>query len=97
MGNTITKAELKRRVIATGGYFFSRGAVEFFRSRLETGGYIKPYENRVYFVTSEQYSDKTPREYRVRVFDGNDVDTIGDYPTLAEATGAAKFLAGMGA
>lgn len=97
MGNTISKAELKRRVNATGGHFFSKGAVRFFRSRLETGGYVLPYEGRVYFVTSEQYSDDTPREYRVRVFTGDDVDTIADYPTLPEAVAAAKFQAGIGA
>jgi hypothetical protein len=98
MGATISQTELKRRVNAGkfSQYFFSKGAMEFFNSRLESVGYVKPYSDRVYFVTSEQFQDE-PREYKVRVFDGEHVDVVSDenYAALDEAVNAAIFNAGL--
>lgn len=75
-----------------GKFFFSRGAMRFFNTRIETkviGGW--------YFVTSEQYSDETPRLFTVRKAneDGSEIDTIGEfqaYETKADAKSAIARL-----
>lgn len=69
---------LKAACRAANNYFFSKGAMEFFKSRVETG-----ILRGRYFVTSEQISDGNPREYSVRVVtrypDGRiDIETLGE-------------------
>lgn len=54
--------QIKRANKERGQYFFSPDTMRFFRSRVLQGVY-----GGKYFVTSERYSDDTPRRYTVRV------------------------------
>jgi hypothetical protein len=75
------------------GYWFSRGATAFFRSRVSPTMYPDDARKVSYFVSSEQFDYQSPRLYTVRVIDWatGDVDTVGEfqqYGTLAQARGA---------
>ncbi|MBW3127279.1 hypothetical protein [Hymenobacter profundi] len=60
-----------------GGHFFSAGALRFFRSRISEKVYQGP--GGIYFVTSEQFDERSPRLYTVRCFQpqSRGIDTIG--------------------
>ena len=80
---------------ARGGHFFERGAMRFFGSRAPKSGY-RGLDGRVYFVTSEQFDEFSPRLYTVRAQkpDGS-IDTIGKfqgYETARSASAAARRL-----
>ena len=83
---------LKAAAAAVDNKFFSRGAMQFFRSRIE-GGMLRGR----YFITSEQYDDDSPRLYTVRAVSRDEngrlsIDTVGDfqgYETRAAARAAA--------
>jgi hypothetical protein len=84
---TLTIAEMKRRDSETGQYWFSKGAMQFFNTKIES----EPTE-KGYFVTSEYMEDPNQKRYTIRFFDQqtNTVQTIGDfrqYETLSEAIG----------
>jgi hypothetical protein len=51
------------------GYFFSAGALYFFGSKINPSTYTSKDGARVYFVTSEQFDEKSPRRYTVRYLD----------------------------
>lgn len=72
----------------SGGYFFSRDTMRFFRSRVLDG----VYGGRL-FVTSEQ-PPHGPRTYTVRaILDSGDVRTVArDYPTARKAKAAAAAM-----
>ena len=83
----ITLAEMKERNKQQGQYWFSKGAMKFFNSKIES----EPTE-KGYFVTSEYMEDPNTKRYTIRFFDQktNKVETIGDfrqYETLTEAMG----------
>ena len=89
---TITIEEMKRRNLETGQYWFSKGAMEFFNTKIES----EPTE-KGYFVTSEYPEDPIQKRYTIRYFDPitNKVETIGDfrqYETLSEAIGALNHV-----
>jgi len=65
--NTMTRSELKAAVKEKGSFYFSAGAMRFFRSRLESDA-RQGRDGRFYFVTSEQFDDNSPRLYSVRAF-----------------------------
>ena len=85
---SITLAEMKRRNVETGQYWFSKGAMAFFNTKIES----EPTE-KGYFVTSEYPEELSQKRYTIRYFDPitDKVETIGDfrqYKTLSEALGA---------
>lgn len=89
---TITLAEMKKRDSETGQYWFSKGAMAFFNTKIES----EPTE-KGYFVTSEYMEDPKEKRYTIRFFDQdtNRVQTIGDfrqYETLSEAIGALNYV-----
>jgi len=84
---TLTIAEMKKRNKQQGEYWFSKGAMEFFNTKIES----KPTE-KGYFITSEYMEDPSKKRYTIRLFDQetNKVETVGDfrkYETLKEAKG----------
>jgi len=89
---TITLAEMKKRDSETGQYWFSKGAMAFFNTKIES----EPTE-KGYFVTSEYMEDPKEKRYTIRLFDQktNKVETIGDFrqhETLSEAIGALNYV-----
>ena len=92
-----TVAEIKRANRAAGRHFFDAAAMRFFRSRVSG-----PVIGCRYFVTSERFSDDTPRGYTVRsVDDAGNIDTVHPdvqvdgfmyYPSRRAALAAARAL-----
>jgi hypothetical protein len=87
----LTITEMKRRNLAQGQHWFSKGAMSFFNTRVEA----QPNKNNV-FITSEHTGDEN-RKFTLRQFDTatNKVETVGEfmeYETLAEAKEARKNL-----
>lgn len=86
---------LKAAATAAGNFWFTKGAMSFFDSRIETG-----ILRGSYFVSSEQYEDE-PRRYTVRhaVRHENgtlEIETVGElqgYETKADARRAALVAA----
>lgn len=86
--------QVKRAHQAAGGYFFSRGAMRGFHTRL--GSTV--YGGR-YFITSEQMAWNTPRRYAIReIHESGDITTVGQvlqYGTWQEARREiAKLIVG---
>lgn len=75
---------IKDRNRQGGFYFFSEGALRFFRSRVHDEVY-----GAGFFVTSEQFDDEAPRYYTVRFArsDGS-VTTVGEFQQYASRSGA---------
>ena len=83
-------AQMKQIVSKGCPHYFAPDTMRFFNSCIpkheprEVGGLVV-------FITSEQYSDETPRRYSIRTYSraAESVGTIGlgflGYPTLAEA------------
>jgi hypothetical protein len=74
---------------AKGFYFFDRGANSFFRSKYH-GGILK----EKYFITSEQFSDTSPRLYTLREIDweSGDVKTVGGFQNFTSKQGAVTWI-----
>lgn len=91
-----TTAEMRVANERAGRYFFSAGAMRFFRSRVQTG----VYGGRL-FITSEQFEDsrgnRARRRYTVRAcLDNGTVETVGEfqaYATRSAAVHAADRIA----
>ena len=66
-----------------GQHFFSRGALRFFHSRI--GRKVHRGPGGIYFVSSEQFDERSPRLYTVRRFDlvSAAVDTVGEFQQYA--------------
>lgn len=64
----MTVRELKREFMAAGNHFFDESAMRFFNSRVEGDPVESADGGRVYFVTSEQYDEESPRLFTVRVW-----------------------------
>jgi hypothetical protein len=84
----LTIAEMKKRNLEQGQYWFSKGAMSFFNTKIES----EPNENGC-FITSEYMDDPSKKRYTIRFFDQekDTVETIGDfreYETLKAAKGA---------
>jgi hypothetical protein len=62
-----------------GQHFFSRSTLRFFRSRI--GSKVHRGPGGIYFITSEQFDERSARLYTVRRFDPMSaaVDTVGDF------------------
>jgi hypothetical protein len=73
------------------GHFFDASAKRFFSSRMPQGGYLVD-NNKVYFITSEQFKGMGmcadgERAYTIRVMDWKtgQVDTIGEFNKLTKS------------
>ena len=66
-----------------GQHFFSRGTLRFFHSRI--GSKVHRGPGGIYFVTSEQFDERSPRLYTVRRFEpvSAEVDTVGEFQQYA--------------
>lgn len=75
-------SELKDMVKATGSHWFDRSTMKFFRTRILPTIYSGP--GGVFFVSSEQREDHTPRRFTVRRFDpkDGDISTFGEFNKL---------------
>lgn len=95
-GNFHSISQVKNSNASNGFYFFSKGAMRGFNSRVHDTLY-----NGCVFVTSEKndmpYMPPQPRVYTVRVaMDDGSIETygsMGDYATRAQAHTAARELA----
>lgn len=88
-----TKSELKHHATKVcKSHYFERGAMQFFRSRLES---VHPGKGATYFVTSEQFDDQSPRKCSVRKLKNCKIDTVGEFNVMscADAKAKAKALA----
>ena len=98
LGNALSSlSALKSEVDRCGHHFFERDAMRFFRSKVEPTVYPSSAEKATYFVTSEQFSDETPRLWSVRRFKDCHVRTVGEfqkYRNAADAKAAARRAAG---
>lgn len=72
------------------GYFFSKEAMRFFKSRLAEYGYKNPNTGITYFVTSEKNGDM-PRGYTVRALlpDGS-IDSVSAFQEYSNSTTANR-------
>ena len=90
-----TIAEIKQINKDKGQCFFEASTMRFFKSRILPHVYSGP--GGVYFVTSEQFDEKSPRLYTVRQFmpHTGDIKTCGEFYAMkqAEAQDTAKRLA----
>jgi len=99
----MTIHEIKQRNRERGHYFFEPASMRFFRSRVGSWT-LRGEDDRVYFVTSEQFvgSDRHPhaRRYTVRAMEADGVvNTVGEFQafaTLREAKRAAQVIAKKG-
>ncbi|SDB95235.1 DUF7447 family protein [Shouchella lonarensis] len=87
----LTITEMKARNAAAGYYWFSRGNMRLFKTKIET----RPTKDG-YFITSDQPGN-TDRRFSIQLFDlsTSDVYTIGafqEFATLADAKAALKTL-----
>lgn len=84
---------IKRANRARGHYFFERDTMRFFRSRV-LGGVIAGR----FFITSEQFNDRSARLYSVReVNDDGSIDSTSEFQqfeTARQARAWAKRIAG---
>lgn len=91
---------LKAAANNAGSHWFSKGAMQFFSSKIESGMIAGRF-----FVTSEQCDADSPRLYSVRVVTRDaaatpslSIDTVGDFQahaTLTDAKAAAKAAAAL--
>ena len=92
---TAAATELKEANWAAGFHFFDRDSMRFFRSRVIPTVYAGP--GGVFFVTSEQFDEKSTRNFTVRKFDPKTggVDTLGEFnkSSRADALRAARNAA----
>lgn len=95
LGDLMTIEQLKGLNAAHGMHFFSASSMRFFRSRV--GSNVYAARDGWVFVTSEQFDDRSPRLYTVRLMreDGR-IDEVGSfqqYKTNDAANRAARQYA----
>lgn len=93
--------EIKRSNKAAGRHWFSKGALDFFNSRV----YPRVYEGPggIFFVSSEEFDASAgyPRRFSVNAFspESGSIGTVGKFQahqTLEDARGEAKRVAQEG-
>jgi len=89
--------DIKSAMRVKGSHWFDASALRFFRSRI--GNDVFQGSGGVYFVSSEQFGDGSPRLYTVRQFDPDaiairDGSSFQEFATLRAAKAAARSLAG---
>lgn len=82
-------AELKDMARAAGSHFFDRGNVRFFNSRTLPSVYSGP--GGVFFVTSEQYDDRSARRFTVRKYNPEtaDISSFGEFNKMSQSEAQA--------
>jgi hypothetical protein len=88
----MTLTEMKQANKAINHHWFSRGAMEFFNTRIVS----QPNKFNM-FITSEQMNENVPIGYAIRFFNSttSKVETIGDmqqFATLEDATNTRKII-----
>jgi len=88
-----TLADVRRANKGAGHYFFERGTMNFFGSRIESGLYVGQY-----FVTSEEgFYKSDPRRYTIRMArpDGSvyDASDFRQFASIEDAREEARALA----
>ena len=79
---------------STGHFFFSRGAMRFFNSRIEGGTYNA--SGRCLFVTSEQFSEDSPRRFTIREsLESGKIETVGEFQQYATKSNAVSAIKTM--
>ena len=86
--------DIKRANEEKGFYFFTPGAMKFFKSRF--GDTVFQGIGGIYFVTSEKFDWQSPRNYTVRQFnpETGKISTVGEFNELSysQARARAKYL-----
>ena len=77
--------EIRQHNQAIGHYFFSPGAMRFFRSKV--GRYVIGGQ---YFITSEQFNNDSPRLYTIRKCVDGRVEQVGEFQQYKSAAAARK-------
>jgi hypothetical protein len=86
MYNTIT--EIKNASKENGGFFFDKGTMKFFNSRIGKKVYYGKY-----FITSERYDDSCPRKYTVRICnDDGSIDSVSTFQQFSSIKEAEKWM-----
>jgi hypothetical protein len=90
----ITIAEMASKNSMMGQHWFSKGAMEFFNTKIET----QPNQDNI-FITSEYMDNPSDKKYSLRQFDAESwkVDTLGDFrefDTIADARKARSNYKG---
>lgn len=88
----MTINEIQNTLRAAGSHWFDPDTMRFFGTKIESPVYAGL--GGVYFVTSEDDFHRTSREYKVRQFTGDNIETINTFHNLELATVNAKALAG---
>lgn len=88
--NTVT--DLKREYYRkSSGHWFDKDTMRFFRSRVGD----KIYEN-YYFISSEQFNDRSPRLYTIRKFFIKEgkiyIDTVGEFQQFETYNQAKRHI-----
>ena len=81
-------SEIKRRNEEIGQFFFSKGAMRFFKSIIGSSVY-----RGCYFITSERFDMDTPRLFTVRksMPDGS-VDTFREFQEFKNSQAAKNYI-----
>jgi|GEM_PF-6778247 len=74
------------------GYFFTPGAMRFFRSRIAQSCFQADGSPRIYFATSEQFDERSGRFGTVRVLNTatGSIDQVGAFQEHANIRAAGR-------
>lgn len=73
------------------GYWFSPGAMRFFKSRL--GSEVLPVPDGWLFVSSERFDDNTPRLYTIRKMDQyGEISEVGEFQQYTSSAAAKRVM-----
>ena len=71
--------------------WFSKDTLRFFQSRILHSSFTYVSDTEVYFISSERF-DTQPRYYTVRRFDGDSINTVGEFNKMSKCA-AQRLLA----
>lgn len=83
--NTISEIKAHNKQI--GNHFFDRSTMAFFNSRILTRVF-----RGIYFVTSEQFDENSPRLYTIRACLNGSIETVGKFQGFKTGTDAMAFI-----
>jgi hypothetical protein len=83
-----TLAHFKAVNAETGRHFFERGAMKFFKSRIESGLIAGRY-----FITSEQFDENSQRKFSVRrAEEDGSVKTVPEFQAFSSIEDARDYI-----
>ena len=86
----MTIDEIKRRNADRGHHFFDRSTMRFFRSRVGKWT-VRGEDDRVYFITSEQFDEQSDRRFTIRAMETDGaVNTVGEFQAFADLRTAKR-------